>query len=236
MEIKINANKFLYYKNASFENLEVELKGDLNYNSNDNIQISIDRQNYLLLPDIGSLNDFSERIRGASKDSFINALNKENIKVSAGFYECIRDLNEFSFNSVKSLFLLFNWLHIPLLNQEFDEIDINKTFYDDFVVDWTNRPESQKDIYLIKQDHIVASNDDLLQHLIKINLLCKISIFPYRDNEIISYFTPLSQPGISKELFEFEDNNLNKKSSYYLWRKIIQERDIRIRNWSINRF
>ncbi|WP_313491916.1 MULTISPECIES: hypothetical protein [Sphingobacterium] len=241
MEIKIKANKYLYYKENNFENLEVKLNGKLQYNTAERISISINNDNAMFLNGISELDLFCKEVKGIVKESFVSAITSENNKLerTPGFNNAVQDLNEFSFNTFKSMFLLFDWLEIPLTNQDYiepDMLNIEKTFYDEFVVDWTYRPESQSDIYLIKQEHITNSNIELLQHLIKINLLCEISIFPYRNQKITSYFTPLKQPGITKQLFEFTDILNRRKSAYSLWKKIIEERDTRIRNWSINRF
>jgi len=235
MEIKIIANKFLYYKDKTFETFEVKLQGNLQYQSNEPILVHLDKNNLFRIHGLEKLNEFCKDIRGISKVSFENSENQRLERI-AGSRDIFEEMNVFSFNTFKALFLLFDWLEIPLMNQEYNELDIEKTFYDDFVVDWTNKPESQNDIYLIKKEHIIEKNFEALHHLIKINLLCEISISPYKKQEIISYFTPLNQPGIPKELFYFTDSKSRRVSAYNFWRTIIEERDTRIRNWSINRF
>lgn len=236
MKLKIKSNKFLYYKNFEFENFEIELNGDLEYNSDKKIDIIIEKFEYLRFANINSFHLFSEEIRGKSKESVLYNILKHNIEKSENFIAYLERLNEFSFNSFKSIFLIYNWLEIPLLNQEENDFDINKNLYDDFVIDWTFRPESQKDIYLIKKDYIVRENLDYLEHLKKINLLTEITIYPYRNERLISYFIPLNQPGLSKSLFEFEDEFGIRKNSYSLWKRILRDRDIRIGNWINNRY
>ncbi|MBV8328003.1 hypothetical protein [Chryseobacterium sp.] len=236
MEIKIKSNKFIYYKENKFEQFEVKLMGNLNHSPQSIIQILVDSSNYIQFSNIKQVNQFLDEIRGKSKDAFLYNVIKNDLIKSDNFINYIESLNEFSYNSIKSLFLLLNWLSFPLLNQWNEDLSIYEIFFDEFVVDWTNRPEPQKDIYLIKKEYINDENIEMLKHLEKINLLCEISIFPYKNQEIVSYFIPINKLGISKELFEFKDYNGNNKNSYSFWKKILQDRDFRISQRLNNRF
>ncbi|MDH2208591.1 MULTISPECIES: hypothetical protein [unclassified Empedobacter] len=234
MKLIVESNNFLYYKNSEYKKFKIELNGTLIYNSENNISVTIDQESKIFFKQLNQLHSFCEEIRGKSKEEILYYILKNNIEKSNNLIKTIENFNEVSLNTFKSIFLLYHWLEIPLINQ--NESDIDKTLYNDFVIDWTFRPESQKDIYLIKKEYIKSDNFEYLNHLKKINLLSEFRIEPYIGQQLLAFFIPLNQPGVSKALFDFKDSNGVIRSSYSLWKSILKDRDTRISNWINNRF
>lgn len=226
MKLVIKGNKEFYQLSNEVDIIEVSLEGSFKYDANSQIFFSIDNRRFIF-KNSSILLKFSEDIRGKSKEAMILSLMKLN--KDSDLLDYIEQLSPKSMNLIKSIFLLFHWLDLPLHNP--NDLEIESNIYDNFVVDWTFRPESQKDIYLISKKHIADQNQIYIHKLIELNLLASFKILGYKGKELQCYFTPLSKPGVSKEKFQFDNT-----SAYPLWQKILNDRDKRISNWVNNRY
>lgn len=228
MRLVIKGNKEFYQLSNEVEIIEVALEGNFKYDSNSQVFFTVDDRS-VVFNNSALLKEFSEKIRGKSKEALILALMK--ISDDNDLINYIGQLSSKSMNLIKSIFLLYHWLDLPLHNP--DVLEIESNIYDNFVVDWTFIPESQKDIYLIGKNYISESNMIYLNKLVDLNLLADFKIQGYKGKELQCYFTPLSKPGVSKEKFQLENG---KDNAYPLWQKILNDRDKRISNWLNNRY
>lgn len=226
MKLIIKGNKEFYQLNNQVDIIEVSLEGRFKYDSDSQVLFTLDDRRFIF-ENSSTLLKFSEDIRGKSKEAMILTLIK--INKESDLLDYLEELSQKSINLIKSIFLLFHWLDLPLHNPS--DLEIESNIYDNFVVDWTFRPESQKDIYLISRNHITDPNQIYINKLIELNLLASFRILGYKGRELQCYFTPLSIPGVSKENFQFDNF-----SAYPLWQKILKDRDKRISNWVNNRY
>ncbi|WP_333624302.1 hypothetical protein [Sphingobacterium siyangense] len=235
MQLKIESNNKIYFNDPDFEPFKILLTGSFNYDMNSRIELTV-QESFLYFNNLESFQNLCDEVKGKDKNSFLYLIMKNNFERSHNFTETIEVLNEFSFNNLKCIFLIFKWLQIPITNQEFEDIDIDKTLYDDFIVDWNNSPGPQNDVYLLKKEYINDKNIEAIKHLMELNLLSKISIYPYRNTTKESYFIPLQRPGMPKTFFSYINSNNQIDSSYNLWQKILKDRDNRLHKWSVSRF
>ncbi|KAF0204712.1 MAG: hypothetical protein FD170_137 [Bacteroidetes bacterium] len=142
----------------------------------------------------------------------------------ASFYEM---------QSLKSILLCYHWLELSISNSE--DLDVNKMFYDEFIVDWNYKINPQNTIYLLKKEYIEKEGQLIyLQRLLELNLLCKINLF-IGGEPLINYFIPLLTPGVKLEYFK-SNFDLHGNDSNKLWKKLLEDKSTRIGNWLKNRF
>ncbi|MGZ4041649.1 MAG: hypothetical protein ACXVNM_01185 [Bacteroidia bacterium] len=228
-EIIIRGNKESYLLSSRIEYLEIKLVGDFDYISKTPIQFHYGNT-VLPFENRNALFKFAEDTRGSSSDKLILLLNKYNF--DQNFIKSLTDKKVTEIGLLKAIFLIYNWIELPLNSPA--DLNLRKQISDEFVVDWTNEPESQKDIYFINERHVNEYNSSSIQKLIELNLLVALNIKTL-DITLQSYFIPLIKPGIPRELFETPVDPKGTKT-HNLWQQILQERNIRISNWVNNRF
>lgn len=229
MKLKIKGNKELYQMNRKIELVEISLEGIFEYNSDNKILFTVNDKN-VQFETINDLQSFSENIRGKSKEAIILSFMQK--KQNENFAKYLFESNSTTVDLIKSLFLIYYWIELPLLNMR--DFNIRSNIFNEFVVDWTFRPESQKDIYFIKDIYINDGNKIYLDKLIELNLLAQFEISHFGDENYITYFTTLNRPGVSKDLFKID--SLNDDKAYVLWKNILFDRDKRMSNWVNNRY
>lgn len=230
IELKIKGNKESYQLTKKVDYIDISLSGNFDFNSNSRINFRYDNHN-LTFENRNSLYKFSEEIRGTSLDKLILTFSKYNFESS--FINNLANKKSTEVGLLKAIFLIYYWIDLPLTNPT--DLDIEKQLFNEFVVDWTNQPEPQKDIYFIDKRHITSNNSPYIQKLIDLNLLATFKV-QIQDNLTIStYFIPLVKPGVSRENFITEFDTKGDKT-YSFWKSILKDRDIRITNWINNRF
>ncbi|KFF22916.1 hypothetical protein [Chryseobacterium sp. JM1] len=166
-----------------------------------------------------------EKIRGTDTNSLtIKFYEKKFFKwAKANFYEQ---------QAFKSLLLIYTWLELSLMNP--NDLDIKKGFFNEFIIDWNFKPQSQHSIYLLNESVIIPNNFIYLDKLLELNLLNRIEI-TLEDKILKNYFIPLLTPGVSLEYF-ISDFDKNGQKTQRLWKQILKDRDYRIQTWVNNRF
>lgn len=230
IELKIKGNKESYQLTKKVDYIDISLSGNFDFNSNSRINFRYDNHN-LTFENRNSLYKFSEEIRGTSLDKLILTFSKYNFESS--FINNLANKKSTEVGLLKAIFLIYYWIDLPLTNPT--GLNLEKQLFNEFVVDTTNQPEPQKDIYFIDKRHITPNNRPFIQKLIDLNLLASFKV-QISDNVTIStYFIPLVKPGVSRENFMTEFDNKGDKI-YSFWKSILKDRDIRITNWFNNRF
>jgi hypothetical protein len=230
IELKIKGNKESYQLTKKCDFLDISLSGQFEFNSISQINFNYDNH-YLTFENRNTLFNFAEEVRGTSLDKLILTFSKYEFETS--FINTLANKKSTEIGLLKAIFLIYHWIELPLTNPS--DLDLEKQLFNEFVVDSTNQPEPQKDIYFIDKRHIIGTNTPYIQKLIDLNLLASFKV-QLQDNTIIStYFIPLVKPGVSRENFETEFDTKGDKT-YGLWKNILKDRDIRITNWINNRF
>jgi hypothetical protein len=230
IELKIKGNKESYQLTKKVDYIDISLSGNFDFNSNSRINFRYDNHN-LTFENRNSLYKFSEEIRGTSLDKLILTFSKYNFESS--FINNLANKKSTEVGLLKAIFLIYFWIDLPLTNPT--DLDLEKQLFNEFVVDWTNQPEPQKDIYFIDKRHITSNNGPYIQKLIDLNLLATFKVQTQDNLTISTYFIPLVKPGVSRENFITEFDTKGDKT-YSFWKSILKDRDIRITNWINNRF
>jgi hypothetical protein len=230
VELKIKGNKESYQLTKKVDYIDISLDGNFDFNSNSPINFRYDNYN-LTFENRNKLFKFAEEIRGTSLDKLILTFSKYEFESSLINYLANKKSTEIGL--LKALFLIYYWIDLPLTNPT--DLDLEKQLYNEFIVDWTNQPEPQKDIYFIDKRHITPNNRPFIQKLIDLNLLASFKVQINDIEKISTYFIPLVKPGVSRENFMTEFDTKGDKT-YSFWKSILKDRDIRITNWINNRF
>ena len=229
INLKIKGNRESYQLTKKVDFIEINLNGNFSYNLEDKIDLSYDNHN-LKFENRDQLFKFSEEIRGVSLDKFILVFSKYGFDVS--FINSLAEKKSTEIGLLKALFLIYNWIDLPLLNPS--DLDLEKNLFNEFIIDWSSKPESQKDIYFISKNYISKGNSPYLQKLMDLNLLASFEI--KTSNKIYeTYFIPFTKPGVSRENFKSEFDKEGIKT-YAFWKAILNGRNTRINNWMNNRF
>lgn len=230
IELKIKGNKESYQLTKKVDYIDISLDGNFDFNSNSQINFRYENYN-LTFENRNKLFKFAEEIRGTSLDKLILTFSKYEFESS--LINNLANKKSTEIGLLKAIFLIYYWIDLPLTNPT--DLDLEKQLFNEFVVDWTNQPEPQKDIYFIDKRHITPNNRPFIQKLIDLNLLASFKV-QVNDNVTIStYFIPLVKPGVSRENFMTEFDTKGDKT-YSFWKSILKDRDIRITNWINNRF
>ncbi|MGG7469663.1 hypothetical protein ACVVIH_04000 [Chryseobacterium arthrosphaerae] len=220
-KIKIIFNKESFKE--PFKEEEITLISSFQYNDKITIQSNIED---ITFKNKNELTDFFNRIRGSDINNLkLKFYEEKFIKwAHADFYEQ---------QTFKSLLLLYKWLEPGLTGHE--NTNIKRNFYNEFVVDWNYTPTIQNTIYLIDEKYMAdVKNTELLNVLLKLNLLCKI-ILSTNTKDYINYFIPLLTPGVPLEYFK-SNNDSTGMNANRLWKELLKDRDIRLNTWIKNRF
>jgi hypothetical protein len=129
--------------------------------------------------------------------------------------------------------MIYDWAGLGLRNLY--TTNLTARIYDSFIVDYFTRQDAQTDLYFIKEGLISKINEPIIRKLMEINLLNRAEFNDHLLGNYISYFVPLIKPGISREHFE-SDSDPSGNRAYSLWKTILKDRDVRISNWSTNRY
>lgn len=202
---------------------EISLQSEFNYQSSYVIQSGNKVIDFKTRTDII---DFLEKIKGLNPNEISLFLLRNNYTDwnNSTFYEV---------QALKSLLLTFHWLDLSISNYE--DLDVENIFYNEFIIDWSYHSNPQNTIYLLKKEY--TSNlgfENHLQKLLELTLLCKIKLtFPHKTLD--NFFIPLLTPGINAGLFKsaFDENG---SKTNILWKNILNERSLRINDWLKNRF
>lgn len=220
-KVTITFNKEPFNKNYDEEN--IELQSSFKYNDKIFIKSKIENIEF---SDRSDLINLFEKIRGTDVNSLKLKFYERNYNkwANANFYEQ---------QAFKSLVLIYHWLELSLSNP--NDLDVRNNLYNEFIVDWNYTPGSQNTIYLISENNVNNDiNITLLNQLVKLNLLCKI-IVTINKKELQNYFIPPLTPGIPLKYFKSE-YDLNGLNTNKLWKNLLKERDLKIKNWVTNRF
>jgi hypothetical protein len=219
--IEIIFNKESYIANYVEES--IKLISSFKYNEEIKIESIIED---IIFPNRHELIKLFEKLRGSDNSNLKLKFYESNLMkwANANFYEQ---------QSFKSLVLIYHWLELALSNPE--DLDVKKNLYNEFIVDWNFSPGFQNTIFLIPEKYLQKSDQvNLLDNLVTVNLLCKI-IITNKKTRYVNYFIPLLTPGVPIDYYktEFDKDGLK---SHELWKSLLEDRDIRIKNWVNNRF
>lgn len=230
IELKVQGNSNNFPKTNDTEAIQISLKGDLDKNSGE--KISFNFNNHIQLFNSKSeLYEFSKEIRGTGLDKLILTFIK--YKFDSSFVNYLGNQKSTAVGLVKALFLIYSWIELPLSHPE--GLDIEKQLYNDFIVDWTNRPEPQNDLYFISKVYINSESEKILNKLVELNLLASFQIIYSTERTIDSYFIPLIKPGVPRGNFK-SDFDIDGHKTYTFWKTLLNERDFKIRSWINNRY
>lgn len=229
IDLRIKGNKFSYQLTNNVEYVNISLSGDFDNNKESKINLIYDND-IQHFDNRSILLEFSEKIKGMSFDKFI--LTFVRYKFSESFIENIENKSSIEIGLLKAIFLIYYRINLLILISSYN--DLEKQLSNEFVVDFTNKPEPQNDIYFIDKRHITTNNKLRLKKLVDLNLLASFEISSINFN-FSTYFIPLIKPGVSRDNFtaEFDPNGDN---TYNFWKTILNDRDIRVNRWYNNRF
>jgi hypothetical protein len=180
-----------------------------------------------------TLYEFSSRIRGTSPSGISLILAEfhllSNMEAVTNFSR--KPLTEI--NLFKSVFLIYDWVQIAYTDAY--AVSLGSKIYNEFIVDFNNKPGSQEDIYFIRHELINETTKPLLERLIDINLLASASFAGGGLGVYTTYFITLDKPGMPREAFRHSQDPMGDKT-YNLWKLILQDRDFRFSLWTKNRF
>lgn len=223
-KIEILFNKASFQE--QFEEEEIVLMSSFQHNDTITIRSNVED---IVFKNRNDIADFFDGIRGTHTNNLQIKFYERGFKewANANFYEQ---------QSFKSLLLLYKWLENSLSNEIITvNIGIKKNFYNEFVVDWNYTPNFQNTIYLIDEKYINDyKNIELLDVLLKLNLLCKVNLST-KTKEYSNYFIPLLTPGVPLEYFKSK-NDSTGLSANKLWKELLKDREIRLSTWVTNRF
>lgn len=224
MEILVRGNKESFQLRQKIEHVDIILSGNFAF-IGDN-PVFLDYQDHRLsFKNRQQFYHFAEETKGASVDKLILLL--QEFKLPNLFSDGLKRKGEIEVNLFKSVFLIYTWIEIAITDAY--AVSLSDKIYDEFIIDYSSKPEVQKDIYFVHSKYLNAEYLPQIQRLIDLNLLASASFKTVVGN-FQSYFIPLIKPGVSREYFNsaFDENG---SKTYSLWKEILSERDIRIRYW-----
>jgi len=225
IKLKVSGNKHSFQLYEKVELINIELKSNFKTTPNSPITISYNNS-HLTFENRKHIIRFIKEIRGGGKDKLILTLTR--FKANNEFIATIENKKTTEIGLIKSIFLIYHWIELYVSNPK--DLDVKKQIFDEFIIDWTNQPESQNDIYFIKEKHITKVNIRMINRLVELNLLASFKIIYPEGNNIQAYFIPLIKPGVSKEHFKsLQDETGNE--NYNFWKTILEDRDKRITKW-----
>ena len=215
MKIVLKGNKDSYQLYNKYSPIEVTLLlHDDNLNST--ITIEYGDEAKLEYQNSSQFFHFAEKIRGASKEQISNRLTE--LGFSQVFSKGFLSKNEIEVSLFKSVFLIFMWVEIAITDAY--AVSIDSKIYNEFIVDYSGKPETQQDIYFVKRDIITEKNLILIEKLIEVNLLASVSLQSKLLGNYQTYIIPLVKPGVSREYFKHTADP-NGDKTYSLWKKIL---------------
>lgn len=225
-EIKITGNRQSFQLSKQVDYIEIKLSGNFDFNAKTPVVFSYNNISHKF-NDNHSLFQFSEKIRGVNFNQLLLSCLSYGINIQG-----LTKNNSIENSLLKSIFLIYHWIGLPLTSP--NELNLKKQLFNEFVVDWTNKPEPQQDIYFIDEKHCIKTNQSYIDKLIDLNLLARLDII-MSDITYTTFFIPLVKPGVSRELFATA-SDVSGNLTYNFWQKILEDRNNRISNWVKNRF
>ncbi|GFD75378.1 hypothetical protein KUL113_47980 [Tenacibaculum sp. KUL113] len=229
MKITIQGNIKPYQLTNSVENLELSLEGDFSFTAKTRIRFNYGSRHFSF-NNRNDLFQFTEKTKGASLDRIVLAL--MDTEVENEFIKELAHKSEIEIGLLKALFLIYNWVELPMTDPA--TLQLKSRIYDDFVIDYSGKPEIQKDIYFIKEKNVMENNQKYIDKLQDLNLLAK-TIIDTNSEQYETYFIPLIKVGVSKSNFK-SDFDSDGSKTYKFWSKILNQRDKRIKYWITNRY
>ena len=229
MKIKIKGNIKPYQETNSVENLELSLEGDFSFMSENRIQFNYGKRCFSF-KNRNDLFQLTEKTKGASLDRIV--LELMDTEVDNEFIKELAHKSKLEIGLLKALFLIYNWVELPMTDPI--TLQLKSRIYDDFVIDYSGKPEIQKDIYFIKEENLTENNRKYIDRLQDLNLLAK-TIIDTNSKQYETYFIPLIKVGVSKSNFK-SDFDKDGSKTYKFWSEILDQRDKRIKYWITNRF
>jgi hypothetical protein len=224
LKISVSGNKESYQLTRKYANTCFSLDGDFQYNSTSKINFNCDGVIYHF-GNINLLQQFCEKIRGLEYENMFN--NFIEAQIEPEIINSLSQRKQAELGLMKSLFLIYHWVELPLMNPA--DLDVNNNIYNEFIVDWSNQPEPQKDIYFIDKKYINTNNQKYINKLVEFNLLACLTI--ERSESIIkSYFIPLVKPGLSRNNYQSEIDPTGSET-YSLWKVFLEDRNNKIDTW-----
>jgi hypothetical protein len=223
MKIIVKGNRTSYQLKRAVDNLTLSLEGVFEFNSNTPVRFLYDNIAYQIA-DHQVLFDFSKKLKGLPIEGLPDHLEIDGWEGRVKKQLVGKSLTELSL--FKSLFLIYSWIELPLTSPQ--ELNLQALIYDNFTIDYSGRPEPQKDIFFISKELIEPNYEKSIEVLTDLNLLASLTIILSDTNILKTYFIPLLTIGVSPKLFGSE-------KVYYLWNKILKDRDRRISYWFNNR-
>lgn len=208
LEITSNINFCLENPIPNFVKYKVFGDWQLNYSTN---SITWKREDVYL----GTLNGdtfykLCESLRGSEYENTINILRSGNINIKDKIYT-IQELD-----IIKAIANIFLWSQYFLINDNDIDNEFLPQLYDDFTIDINDKPTTQKDIYFLPKKYSDKKYVNLIDNLMKINLLSRFEISS-ENTTIINHFIPLTKPGFKQNVFQNID-------TYNFWKIILIDR------------
>lgn len=224
MEILIKGNKNSFQLYKKIEYLDIKLHGSFSLNLEQPVYIDYgDIQ--LKFSNRQRFYTFSEKVKGASLEKII--LLSQEYQLNPTFTNSLIRKGEIEIGLFKSIFLIYSWIEIAITDAY--AVNISDMIYNKFLIDYSGKPEVQKDIYFLDSKYIVEEYSPILQKLMDLNLLVSCKLVTIAGN-FQTFFIPLIKPGVSREYFKTDfDKNGNKIFDF--WKKILDDRDAKIRHW-----
>ena len=170
----------------------------------------------------------ASEVRGCEFNNLIEVFSVNNS--NKDFITYLQNITVEEIGLIKSIFNIYIWLEISLIKGH--ELDIENMIYDEFIIDYTGRPGKQKDIYFLSKNIVPETHPFIIKKLVNLNLLCKLEV-TYGLGSHTTYFIPFSKPGIPMGDFASE-NDKSGEVTYKFWKKILHEREHRIRRFIHN--
>jgi hypothetical protein len=229
MEVTVEGNKYNYQTANKVDYIDWELRGTFRIYPSENIDLIRNKQIIITLSN-NELHKLSSEVKGIHFEILPDYLN--NLFPESSIYSYLRNATPQEIGLIKSLLLIYRWTEYALSQDNLNTI--RKSLFDEFIIDYSGKPEVQKDLYFISDRYGRSEYKPLIEKLIDINLLAKISV-KHNQISIQNYFTPLLKPGVPRELFKSEQDPKGIKT-YNIWKMILNDRDYKINNWFSNRW
>lgn len=230
IEIKLRSNTESNLQTNESTNIEIFLRAQINLftnsNSNSNSKVFLSyNANKLVIGDIHILSELSKEVIGAKNDELVLTLRKHLNNTS--FIDMLSGMGNSEINLLKSIFLIYYWIELPLLNQKKEILE--ELLFNNFFVDMKNEAGLLDSVYFISKKHITDTNIPYIQNLIDKNLLVSFEIQVNQSMLISSYFVPLIKDSVTINNI---NNLLSNKGAltHRLWDDILQERNYKIDN------
>ena len=228
--IDIIANRKSFFLTKEVSNINLSLSGDLDlFENKEPIAFKIDENIFNILTS-HNLNILGKELKGKNDYETIPMISKfvtEKEKLESLTFAGVIEIE-----LIKSLFLIYDSLEL-IFKSPYDQ-RIENLVYDQFIIDYTNKPEKQKDIYFIDKSFIKENNLNSLHRLMDLNLLAKLSVCS-NNKTYETFYIPLTKPGAKEEEFSVDGDSSGVKT-YNLWKDILSFRDAKMRNWINKRY